>query len=289
LEGTSIYATGSVGRLEASAYSDLDVFVISGTLAQDGLGKLQHYELIADLIRTARQNDFPPFSRDGAFLTSHELTDVLGEVGKPEDDYNNRFTARMLLLLESRCLFGSRAYEHAVASVLGRYWPADETEKLPIFLINDLERYWKTLCLNYEGFRRSEDPIGKHHLSLLKLRYSRMWTCFSGLAYLIAGLDGDTIPRSRAVGMVSTNPVNRMLDVAIQAPSTREQVNQLLELYVEFLDFTSTAPSAVVARNLEDSHVWTRLENASDEFGRTMHRLMTRLATATAVERFLLI
>jgi predicted nucleotidyltransferase len=141
LGGTSIYATGSVGRLEASEYSDLDVFVISGALDQDPLGKLQGYELIADLIRTARQNEFPRFSRDGLFLTTHALTDILGEVGKPEDDYHNRFTARMLLLLESHCLYGSQAYDHTVARVLERYWPASEPSKLPIFLINDLVRY----------------------------------------------------------------------------------------------------------------------------------------------------
>lgn len=127
----------------------------------------------------------------------------------------------MLLLLESRCLFGVAAYDHAVAQVLGRYWPAANSTWLPIFLINDLVRYWTTLCLNYEGFRRTDDTVGKRRLDLLKLRYRRMWTCFSGLAYPIAGLDGDTIPRSRALEMVSLTPACRTLRIAEERPPAR--------------------------------------------------------------------
>lgn len=174
------------------------------------------------------------------------------------------------------------------AAALKQYWPAAEVQKLPIFLINDFVRYWKTLCLNYEAFRRTDDRPGKLHLSLLKLRYSRMWTCFSGLAFLIGGLNDDAIPRSRAVEMVSMTSVERMLDVGARRPLAHELVDRLLQLYAKFLELTSAPPGAVYEQ-LEDSATWGRFEASSDEFGQTMHQLMTRLTVHTSVERFLLI
>lgn len=288
LGGTTIYATGSLGRLEAGEFSDLDVFIASGALNRECLGSLENYELIVDLIRTARQNGFPPFSRDGAFLTSHSLTHIVGDVGTPGDDYSNTFTARMLLLLEGRCVYGDRAYECAVASVLERYWPAAEDRKLPVFLINDFVRYWRTLCLNYEGYKRTNDPLGKRRLDLLKLRLSRTWTCFSALVYLIAGLEGEQVPRTRVVAMVAASPLERMLAVAEDSPRTRERVGALVDLYATFLGF-SGRPESQVTADLERDDVWAEFEKRSVMFGTEMHRLVTGLAAQTAVERFLLV
>jgi len=46
-----------------------------------------------------------PFSNDGEFLRILYLEDMLEQLGGREDDYLNYFTARMLLLLESKPLY----------------------------------------------------------------------------------------------------------------------------------------------------------------------------------------
>jgi hypothetical protein len=194
----------------------------------------------------------------------------------------------MLLLLESRCLFGRPAYNDIVARILERYWSAEHQSWLPYFLINDLVRYWKTLCLNYE-IRPKDDSRGRRHLDVLKLRYSRMWTCFSGLAYLLAGVEGSAIARTRVETMVSATPVERMLDIAERRASASAHVDELLHLYVAFLKLTSSIPKPELEQQLVDPEQWEAAKASSDEFGRAMHRLIADLTAGTAVERFLLI
>jgi hypothetical protein len=115
-----------------------------------------------------------------------------------------------------------------------------------------------------------------------------MWTCFSGLAYLLGALEGEAIPRLRAIQMVSLSPAQRMSEVAASTRSTRAMVSKLLCLFGDFLDLTSEPATNVVPR-LENPVVWKQFEDASEEFGKTMHQLVSHLTDSTVVERFLLI
>lgn len=103
-----IYVTGSFGRLEASKHSDLDVFFIhEGSYTTDAVPRIQKILLDADLIRAAQNLGFPEFSNDGQYLQIHYIDDILHHLGGPKDDFNNYFTARLLLLLESHPLSSS--------------------------------------------------------------------------------------------------------------------------------------------------------------------------------------
>ncbi len=67
-----VYMTGSFGRREASAHSDLDLFVIS-QCARDlpELSRLDQILVKADLIQAGRHLKFPEFSRDGQYLVGY--------------------------------------------------------------------------------------------------------------------------------------------------------------------------------------------------------------------------
>ena len=56
----------------------------------------------------------------------------------------------------------------------------------PTFLINDIIRFWKTLCLNYEHKRNEAESryVIKHKIKNFKLGYSRLMTCFATVAIL---------------------------------------------------------------------------------------------------------
>src|SRR5215813_9722250 len=99
----SIYVTGSYGRLEASEHSDLDLFFISA--GEKPGGRITKTLIDAELIKIIKDMGFPPFSNSGQYLGIHSLTEMLETLGGREDDFKNFFTARLLLLLESRPVF----------------------------------------------------------------------------------------------------------------------------------------------------------------------------------------
>jgi hypothetical protein len=90
----------------------------------------------------------------------------------------------MLLLLESRVLFNSAQYSEMRDQILDQYF-RDERGKAsyrPLFLLNDVLRYWRTLCLNYEALRHDAGrPWWKKNINL---KFSRMMTVFSTVAAL---------------------------------------------------------------------------------------------------------
>ena len=156
-----IYVTGSFGRLEASVYSDLDLFFIdNGHTNANPISRIDKTLLDADLIRTVRELVFPDFSNDAEYLSIHYLDDIKRSLGGREDDFQNYFTARMLLLLESRPVHNDEIYRHIIEKIIQSYYRDYHDHVsgfLPVFLINDIIRFWRTLCLNYEH-RRNRPP-----------------------------------------------------------------------------------------------------------------------------------
>ena len=155
--GLCIYVTGSFGRLEASEHSDLDLFFVhKGSSRLNAIPRIRKTLLDADLVRAVERLGFPEFSNDGEYLTVHYLDDIREALGGPNDDFKNYFTARMLLLLESRPLFNEALYADFLKKIIESYcrdYVDHEASFRPLFLTNDIMRFWRTLCLNYEHRR----------------------------------------------------------------------------------------------------------------------------------------
>lgn len=177
-----VFAAGSLGRFETGRISDLDVFMLSDRNGKQpderSLSKLEEIELFADLIRLNENLQLPPFSGDGRFLKVHELDDLIKATGDSRDDSENLFTARLLLLLESQALSNEPLYEQALQRVLENYFRDGKGRRdfQPLFLLNDILRYWRTLCLNYERDRSLAKPWWKKNLNL---KFPRKLTVFS--------------------------------------------------------------------------------------------------------------
>ncbi|MGZ3698580.1 MAG: nucleotidyltransferase domain-containing protein [Bdellovibrionota bacterium] len=234
-----IYVTGSYGRLEAHRGSDLDLFFVSdGKLQLDRTTKTL---IDAELIRIAREMEFPPFSNDAQYLQIHSLEEMLDKLGGAEDDFKNFFTARMLLLLESRSVYGEDAYRRILTHIINAYFRDyhDHTGDFrPLFLVNDVLRFWKTLCLNYENRRnRPEDRAqkNKHHLRNLKLKFSRLLICFSTIIPLISSRN--STPED-ILSLTEYSPLDRLGKMPL---SGRQEslYNELRGLYCSFLEITS--------------------------------------------------
>jgi hypothetical protein len=175
----TIFVAGSMGRSEMGVRSDLDLFLVS----LKSCDELQQKALIDSLDSLNESLGYAPFS-NRRYVKVYELGDLLRNTGSPQDDTENCFTARMLLLLESRVLANEETYLQVLDQVLNQYF-RDERGKAsyrPLFLLNDVLRYWRTLCLNYEELRHDRDrPWWKKNINL---KFSRMLTVFATVATL---------------------------------------------------------------------------------------------------------
>ncbi len=150
------------------------------------MSRLEEFKLFAELILVNEQLGLDPFSGDGEYLKTHDLRMLIDGTGSSEDDSENMFTTRLLLLLESAPLAGDGTYEEAIERVLQMYFRDDRGRKdyRPLFLLNDVLRYWRTLCLNYERSRKEPGkPWWKRNLNL---KFPRKLTVFSTVLAMIA-------------------------------------------------------------------------------------------------------
>jgi predicted nucleotidyltransferase len=243
-----IYVTGSFARDEASEYSDMDIFFISRR--KNKIKNLDEIILKADLIKIIRELNLPDFSGDGEYLTIHCLEDIIEKLGSPEDDYRNYFTARLLLLLESKPLFNDKLYNEAILKIINVYFNdySDHKESFsPKFLANDIMRFWKTMCLNYEQKRnsvnRNELTKNKARLKSLKLKFSRITTCYSLLCCL---RNGEQTTPEDLQKLINLTPLERLLYTAKLDNAASGITDKMLDIYKWFLSVTADLTPKVI-------------------------------------------
>jgi hypothetical protein len=287
-----VYATGSVGRAEMATRSDLDIFIVRDKAVAPPLTNLDEIRLKAKLIEASRRLGFPDFSDDGEYVKSYDVSeDLLEKLGSREDDYTNVLTARLLLLLESRPILGELVYKRAIDELVDRYWrdfPQNAGDFLPVFMINDVLRFWKTLCLNYEE-RTSDARIGKRRLLNYKLKFSRLLTCYSAIIYLTAEARlRPTVTPEAARAMVGSTPIARLEHVAEGLPETRSCVGKILESYAGFLQTCDTEKAGLEAAFGGDAFKRARFAEAR-EFGNEVFSLLFLVGEKTALFRYLMV
>jgi predicted nucleotidyltransferase len=290
-----VYLTGSFARGEASEHSDLDLFIV-GRDGDQGFSRLDAICLQAALIHATARMELPPFSGDGEHLQLHTVSKLLGTLGKPEDDSSNTFTARLLLLLESRPLFGKDVFDDVVAQVIDTYWRdfADHSDRfMPAFLANDILRLWRTFCVNYEARTASDPPEkkAKRKLKNYKLKHSRLLTCFSALAYLLViHVRSATVTREDAKDMVSLSPTQRIEWISQQPGAERVASNTeaILRIYERFLQSTSESEPVLMERFMNPDEA-RRLVDEGNELGASMYQLLAKLGEDSDFHRLLVV
>jgi len=285
-ERACIYVTGSVARAEASADSDLDLFIMDEI--EEGAERLSYVEnahLVSTLDRIRIDADFQPFSGGGKWISTHSLQQIVKETGSPEDDAKNTFTARILLLLNSKPILNDRAYERARTAVLDRYWQSADRSKsrLPIMLINDIRRWWGVLGLNFEKYY-TKAPIGntgnygttpEREYANLKLRYARLLACYSPILLLLHRSDDEGVKRDHAEEILSWTPIERLTALYDAVPTNidiRTLIERVMRGYDDHLEFVSMGKSAILEALKEEK---VRREKKDSAYG--FHRDFVRL------------
>ena len=231
----TVFCVGSLARMEAGIKSDLDLFVTAGE-DDNHIGRLFEIELFSELMAINKELGFPTFSNDGEYLQIHRLDKLKSRTGSRFDDSENLFTARMLLILESRPVANDRVYGEHVHEILEHYYRDRKGERpfRPVFLLNDLLRYWRTICLNYEQHRH--DPNQPFRKKNVNLKFSRMLTVFGTVLPLVSR-PVDTVGEIEA--LCEKTPLERLaagLDLLNDSRLT-DRWSRILDEYEEFLSW----------------------------------------------------
>ena len=292
-----VYATGSFGRGEASPHSDLDLFIVGhGSRKDPALSRLDEILLKADLIDVSRKLGLPEFSGDGQYLVGYTVAELVGTLGTPEDDAENTFTARLLLLLESCPLIGESVYHLVIDEVIAAYWKdyaGHKNDFLPAFLANDVLRMWRTFCVNYEARtrREPEKEMAKRRIKNYKLKYSRMLTCYSALLYLLAVFSRNkTVSPTDAKNMISLTPTKRLEWLAAQ-PELKDAhplLQALIEGYEAFLSNTDASEEDLLSRFMDKAKREEYFESAY-QFGDLVFEVLDTIGRRSLFHRLLVV
>jgi hypothetical protein len=298
----SVYVTGSYGRGEAGQFSDLDLFLVGKNRDLDGeslhteISRLDEICIKADLIRAVRHQGLPEFSGDGEYLTFFSVRRLTKTLGTAQDDAANTFTARLLLLLESTPLLEPSVYTLVVGQVISAYWrdyAGREDRFMPGFLCNDILRFWRTLCINYEAGteRTPERKEAKGRLKNFKLRHSRLLTCFSGILYLLARyVQKQTVTPDDAAAMTKMTPTRRLEWLLEQSEFERaaNTVMKLIQQYQHFLSLTNYPEEDLVTRLTSPSTI-KEFSAEAHAFGDSMFQTLRVVGEGSHLFRLLVV
>lgn len=285
-----VYATGSFGRLEAGHHSDLDLFIVSKSEPNDKqnsrrmLSRIDEIKLQHHLIAAVERINLPEFDGDGKFLGCHTVEEFVKYLGGPEDDYHNALTGRLLLLLESRPLIGDHVYHELISEVLDKYFvdfKSNSDDFTPAFLFNDILRMWRTFCVNYEYNRKKDNS--KDKIKNLKLKYSRMLTCYSAIIYLLhIYSSNERVLMDDVKSMILMTPTDRIVFVREGLSGGEcgnhepivDNIDRVLSEYAEFLKFTHQREEDVIRIFEEEPQKW---KDRSYKFGEHMELVLNSI------------
>lgn len=219
-----IGVNGSIARREETAGSDVDLFVLtlSGDIAAAKAVQAEYRERLV-----ARGIKMP--AHGGVFESPLRTTQLTATIGG-EDDTNTYITRRMLYLLEGEWVANKDGFDHLRSELVARYVSEDlDDQKIVRFFLNDVIRYWRTICVDFEY--KTADATKPRAIRLVKLRLSRMLLYVAGIAAARQTVGRDAAAkRKRLTELLALPPLERLGE--IHGP---DKVAPVQALYATFL------------------------------------------------------
>ena len=248
---------GSLARREWTSGSDVD-----WTMLVDGQVDANHRVIAREITDAMAELKYKgtklnePGSEGvfGNMAFSHEIVHHIGG----QADSNKNTTQRILMLLEATALRSEDndddgPFQRVIKQILDRYLHNDsnfhaadgKNSRIPRFLLNDIVRYWRTLCVDF-GYKEWEQAGKKWALRNIKLRTSRKILFVAGLLTVFScyknedlDLDCDTAEcllnlQSHLLNFVHSSPLNIITWTLVQL-GLEDECCELLDCYEEYL------------------------------------------------------
>lgn len=255
----TLAVTGSLGRMEYAEESDCDLLVVlTEDVRRDRPAAEAAYAQVWDVIKPVAP--IPP-KPTGTFATptSEEHLCDKRHVGAPDEDLRE-LAKRQLLLLETQPVYNDEEYEKLVTGVVNTY-AEGYVDKKPakewVFLLNDLIRYFRSLCVNYQWDFRTDHV--KWPLRNTKLRHSRL-AMYGGLLLLLGQCSLETTDKVAWLrDRLKMTPLERIAwTYACNEPGA---IAKLLGFYEKFLARISTSEVREALNKADDESYAKRYEN----------------------------
>jgi hypothetical protein len=208
-DDAAVVMLGSWGRRELTSQSDDDFLVLVNGAERPEVRPRS--EELAGVLGVSGQT--------GTFGAAAFCENLVGRIGLDQDD-NANLTRRMLLMLESVPVVGAEAYRECWERVLDAYLVDSIRDRHPPrFFLNDLIRYWRTICVDFVGKERGEPE--KWGLRTAKLRTGRKLLYASGLLpSLLCGELQRSEMRAFLIEQFAAPPTDRVAFAFLQAGAT---------------------------------------------------------------------
>ena len=262
-----VVTVGSFARREASDQSDLDFFVI---YEKNEESAKEDYKKIR---RVFEESGVWMPATDGSFAELENSDEMVKNVGG-NNDTTERLTRRMLFLLECEWLYNEKYFQELFDEIIKIYVKDTITQhQLCRFLLNDLIRYYRTICVDFE-YKTTEKGKSWGDRNI-KLMFSRKLLFFSGLL-TIAETVQHTCDTKREI--LRTNLRLTPIDRTKKICGTK--ADKVLSLYDEFLDKLSTKSVRDMLNKTEDnrdnhSEAFRNLKNKGHHFSSELSRLLS--------------
>ncbi|MAX38821.1 MULTISPECIES: nucleotidyltransferase domain-containing protein [Gimesia] len=257
-DDVDVVVFGSLARREWTSGSDVD-----WTMLVDGQADTQHRVAAREIEMTLAEMNYKDVSLKGPgaegifgnMAFSHEIVHHIGG----QADTNRNTTQRVLLLLEATSLRDSDdelggSYARIVRQILNRYLMSDsnfhsqpdDESRIPRFLMNDVVRYWRTMCVDF-AYKDWDQGGKKWAIRNIKLRTSRkllfvagllmVFSCYKNESLLSDGANSGDYQmklQKHLLNFVHSTPLN-ILVWTLRELGLDEPCRAFLCIYEEFL------------------------------------------------------
>ncbi len=223
-----IVLNGSFARSEAHKKSDIDFWL----LISDESDPAEAEKYLSEVRCALTENGFVCPNPEGAFARANILDKLIGKAGSKGDDADG-ITQRMLLLMESTWLVNEDFFVESRNKILAHYCKGLGSEqKQPIYLLNDLIRYFRMICVNYQY--NTGDDGEKWLIRNVKLRHSRVLIYAGLLSLILVSSTKDELAEKFILENLDLTPLERvfLLCEAVESSS----FDRIASAYDHFLE-----------------------------------------------------
>lgn len=218
-----IGVNGSYARREVTSGSDVDLFFLTDGII--GTVEVEQEKYNKRLI----ENGLKMPAAGGVFETPLSIAETMKQIGGMGDT-NLSITRRMLLLLEGEWVFNKSGFDETRGNLINCYVSdGRRVDQICMFLLNDIIRYWRTICVDFE-YKVNNDGKPKA-IRLIKLRFSRMMLYLAGILAV-----GETYNKTSAEKRETLTQLFAMPGIERFQHIVGSKGDQILELYAVFLE-----------------------------------------------------